>query len=200
MKDLEKFLSLAEMMYMDSHNNSTRIESSSDIVHSIKTNDIEINSIHFLGSYFLFGDSYLLDIKYNKLVEYLPAFYNDNGIVAETVFNHLEQISNRTKKGRIIRPNEKKIIFNEINNPNNSILFRNKQSGADFLNLCQMNTRKINIESYEEYNACVKSFCYRVLIKNNGRIIGMPKVYNSVNSNDVAFAKEVYTMLHSYVR
>lgn len=194
----EKFLSYIEYLYRTSGNDAVRTSTSNQTIHSINIENFNFVSVHVKAN--LLPETFIIDIKNNKRIEYLPTFYSDSSDLAKNLFYHLESVSEQMKKTIPLSTNHKLNLVEIINKNKQNITFKHLDMGSDFINQCKIVSEKLNISAYEEFNSCYKNYIYRVSVKNSDNNIAFPTNYNSVNSNDYKFAYQIFNQMRSYVR
>lgn len=194
----EKSLSYIEYLYRTSGNDAVRTSTSNQTIHSINIENFNFVSVHVKAN--LLPETFIIDIKNNKRIEYLPTFYSDSSDLAKNLFYHLESVSEQMKKTIPLSTNHKLNLVNIINKNKHNITFKHLDMGSDFINQCKIVSVKLNISAYEEFNSCYNNYIYRVSVKNSDNNIAFPTNYNSVNSNDYKFAHQIFNQMRSYVR
>ncbi len=200
MNNFDAFLNNVVTMYGTPELKATREVGTNSVLHMIKTPEIEINVFHYGGG--LMREVTILDIKYNKLFKNLPMFYNDGGEEARIIFNALEEYALNTNKSAPLPQSQKQIVLNHAGNlaQTTGARHRHIDAGADYIDSYSVKSPDFILHAYGEYSSCTHIIFYHMDFQAKNNKMGLPEFYNTVNSNDRTFARQVLEVLKQHVR
>ncbi len=200
MSTLAKFMSDLDALYQTPSNRAVRIADDIMTQHVLTIRGLNITATRYMPTDGLFPrETYVLNIAKNLILRTMPVHFYDVGQIAQAVFNCMEKASVAMNLTQPLSQKKQDLVINAIDKMRAGAKFSRETNGPNFINTYRLITRPIQIVATEEYNAQIDDLYCRASIKNKLGISPFPKYYDTINSDDNAFAQRIIAALSTRV-
>ncbi len=179
-EQFNEFIEFAEKQYMVP-GVGHREERGPNVFHSVDCADIQIEAILNKPT-----NKYMMTISKNSRFKFLPPYETLYDEPAEKVFKSLESKSEQ----KILDKDKKDKIISAISRMKSKPQYKEIMGNGGV----QIKEDDVIIQSFREYLACAQKDYFYTIIKSKGNK-DIPEYYNSNNSNDYAFAEQLFNLL-----